>query len=135
MIGFEFSPEGVGIEGGVILIRINDGDDAAPVAYYYTDIYVLTAFADGLLATNTANRANQATQVITSLHGGIGRERLPVPIGAFVKVCSPDCLLSIGGFHSTTGPNYIWWGNILRAYGDGFRVDEPPSRPNRTISL
>src|ERR1700723_1352614 len=64
-LGFEISPEGVGIEGGVILIRVNDGDDAAPVTYYYTDIYILTAVANGLLTATNPNRANQAMQVIT----------------------------------------------------------------------
>jgi hypothetical protein len=125
-IGFEISPEGVGIEGGVILIRVNDGDDAASVTYHYTDIYVLTVLADRLVTTDNANRPNQARDVITALHGGTGHQRIPVPFGASVRVRSPDCLLSIGGFHSTTDPNYAWWGNIVRAYHDGFRTDETP---------
>jgi len=70
-------------------MRIDDGDDAAPVTYRYTDIYVLKALADGLLATNSANRVNQAIQVIKELRRN--RARTCPSVGRIRKVRSPDC--------------------------------------------
>ena len=77
-LGFEVSPEGVGIEGGVILIHIDDCDPSCPVAYSYTDIFVLTALAGGLVVPGQNNRAEQAREVLTRLHRGSGKDRVEI---------------------------------------------------------
>ena len=125
LLHFEVSPEGVGIEGGVILIQIDDSEDACPATYYYTDIYVLTALAVGLILTNRNSRARQAVKFLNRLRRGIGTERVAVPLGAFVKLRAPSCLLAIGGFHSSE-PAYSWWTNLIIAFRDNFRIDKTP---------
>jgi hypothetical protein len=122
-LGFELSPEGVGIEGGVILIQIEDSDPACPVTYSYTDIFVLTVLGDGLIVPEQKKRKKQALKVLRGIHSGKGRERILVPLGAFLPVRSPSCLLSIAGFHSTEN-SYCWWGNLLTALRDHFRLGE-----------
>ena len=124
VLGFEFSPEGVGLGGGVILIEIDGSDDACPVSYYYTDIFVLLAFFDGLIGT--AQTRDKAKMVIQHLRRNAGRMKAPLPLGVFVKMKSPSCLLAIAGFHSMED-SHCWWGTFLTALGEGFRADEIPA--------
>ena len=124
-LGFAMSPEGVGIEGGVILIHIDDGNPDCPVVYSYTDVFILTAMANGLLVPSQVNRTNQAHSVLAGLHEGSGRDSIRLPKGIFVKLRSPSALLSIGGFHNSEN-SYCWFGNLLAALQGNFRVDETP---------
>lgn len=77
-LGFEQSPEGVGLEGGVILIEIDDADESCPVTYYYTDIQVITVLADGFIAC-AKTRRDQALNVLRRLHRGVGTSRVSLP--------------------------------------------------------
>jgi hypothetical protein len=125
-LGFAHSSEGVGLGGGVILIKIHDRDPTCPVTYYYSDIFVLTALAEKLIVSAPDHRATQASDVLNRLRHGVGRERVPLPLGVFLKLRSAACLLSIGGFHSTE-ESYQWWGNLLIAFREGFHLETPPT--------
>jgi hypothetical protein len=122
---FERSPEGVGLEGGVILIEIDDSSDECPVTYYYTDIFIVTALAHGLISSERGKRVDQASTLLTRLHEGGGHDRVSVPIRLFLKIRSPSTLLAIGGFHSVE-ESYLWWVNLLAPLSNGFRVGETP---------
>jgi hypothetical protein len=122
---FERSPEGVGLEGGVILIEIDDSSDECPVTYYYTDIFIVTALALGLITSERGKRDEQALTLLRRLCEGSGHDRASVPIRLFLKIRSPSALLAIGGFHSVED-SYLWWVNLPEALSNGFRVDQTP---------
>jgi hypothetical protein len=124
-LGFELSPEGVGLGGGVILISIDDTIDACPVTYSYTDVFVVIALAEGLINSTNSYRCTQAAELLHKLSRGTGRERVSVPLGVFVQMRSPSALLAIGGFHSCED-SYAWWGNLLAALRGGFRAQNTP---------
>jgi hypothetical protein len=124
-LGFEHSPFGVGMGGGVVLMQIDDGDPSCPVTYYYSDIFILVVLAERWLVCENKYRNEQALEVIRRMRVGIGRERVSVPLGAFVKLRTPSTLLAAGGFHSPE-PQYCWWGNLITALEGNFRVDETP---------
>jgi hypothetical protein len=125
-LGFEFSPEGVGLGGGLIVISIDETDDACPVTYHYTDVFILTAFAEGLITGLSKTQRENVTKVLQELHRGSGRERVSVPLSLCLKVRSPSSLLAIAGYHSTEA-SYQWWSNLLTALRDGFRINETPA--------
>jgi hypothetical protein len=125
-LGFEFSPTGTGLGGGVILIKIDDSDDSCPVSYFYTDVFVLTALADEMIVSKRPARARQARNLISELRQGRGREPVPVPAGVFFKIRSASCLLAAAGFHSTE-ETYLWGHKLLSALRQGFRMDERSS--------
>ncbi len=124
-LGFELSPEGVGLGGGVIVISIDESDDSCPVNYHYTDVFILTALAERLITNLSEVQERHVKKLLQALHHGRGRERVSVPLTLCLKVRSPSCLLAIAGYHSTEEA-YIWWGNLLIALREGFRVHETP---------
>jgi hypothetical protein len=126
LLGFPISAEGVGLGGGLIVILIDDSTDVCTVTYYYTDIFILTALAEGMMVHSTgAERRELCARFLRNLHHGVGKERVEVPLALCVKVRSPSSLLAIGGYHSTEKP-YIWWGGLLTALQGGFRVHKTP---------
>lgn len=103
-LGFDPSPHGEGVAGGVVLIKYRVEDDGRlEVDYYYTDLYVLLAFEHELIQRKHGHSRTAITRCLQDLREGSGREKLTVPRPAFVRARSPATLLALLGLHSTHG--------------------------------
>ncbi len=105
-LGFEGTPEGVGTEGGVVLIEYKDNGDVLTVDYYYTDLFVLLAFQHDLIRRTHASSKKAVDDCLSDWHGGLGTEQLRVPKAAFLKAKNAEALLSLMGLH---GPRASGW--------------------------
>jgi hypothetical protein len=125
VLGFSQSPDGIGLEGGFILIEIDNESEECPVTYRYTDVFVITAFAEGLIRDpQNRYRRTQARELLAKLGTrNTSKDDIAVPINLLVKVKNPHCLLAIAGMHSTERA-YQWFGGYINALREGFRTDE-----------
>jgi hypothetical protein len=125
ILGFSQSQEGVGLEGGAILIRIDNSDGACPVTYFFTDVFIISAFAFGLIQTpKNSYRRTHARNVLSEMHIlREGKDVVSVPKSLFVEVKSAGCLLAIAGMHSAE-KSYQWSGAFLNAVEQNFRTDQ-----------
>ena len=102
-----------GVEGGVILMRFDGSNPALPVAYEYTDIYVITA-----IALKHLPRHHSVYTAAKNLRGNLKDEALTDKIGVseglFVKVGSASNLLSLLSLQS---PARINWQNRVVVSG------------------
>ena len=123
-LGFSLSPGGVGLEGGFITIEIDNEHDECPVIYRYTDIFIISAFADGLIRDpQNPYRRKQAQDLLAKLKQlGSGKDEISIPINLLLQVKNPHCVLAIAGMHSTGWP-YCWFGGYINALNGGFRTD------------
>jgi hypothetical protein len=124
VLRFSQSQGGVGLEGGVILIRIDNTDAGCPVSYLFTDVFIIAAFAEGLIQDpGNSYRRTQAREALNKINTlGSGKDTVPIPINLFVEAKNPGCLLAMSGLHSTEG--YQWHGTFLGALDKNFRTDE-----------
>lgn len=101
-----------GMGGGIILIEI-DLKNNCDVCYYYSDFFVLLAFANWLIF-RSKDQVNKAYEIIQKLKYDKSNIKLTIPKKLFLKIKSPDELLGICGFHNI---NHImfWEHNFLRA--------------------
>lgn len=105
-LGFEPSPEGLGTEGGVILMEFWDEDGELKVFYYYTDVFVVTLFRCGLV-THVDGRSQAAVSKLGQrLSQGSGKEQVSVPKAAFLKANGASQLLSLMGLHSESSSTW-----------------------------
>lgn len=115
--GFERSPEGVGLGGGVVIIEGNTRGDDFQITYHFTDLLILAALECGWIPGKAPARSQprrraphnpgeQATDIIRQLRFGLGHERLHLPIGVFVKAKGIDELLALIGLHSSIHTNF-----------------------------
>jgi hypothetical protein len=124
-LGFPQSPGGIGLQGGFILIEIDSENDECPVTYRYTDVFIISAFADGLIRDpQNTYRRTQARNLLAKLGGlSAGKDDIAVPVNLLVRMKDPHCLLAIAGMHSMAR-SYHWFGGYLNALRGGFRTDE-----------
>jgi len=127
-LGFEHSPTGVGLGGGVILTEFDIDKKGGKFRYFYTDIFIVLAFYEHLIIeTNFPQsgkpKAQVAERIISDLHEGVGRDKLNLPKAMFVEIETPDQLLAIGGFHSVL-KSYSWFTGFAIAYEQGLRIDK-----------
>jgi hypothetical protein len=128
-LGFEASPQGEGVAGGVVLIRYRVEDDGRlEVDYLYTDLYVLLAFENGLIQRGHGSSRNAIKTCLQQLREGLGSERLAVPRAAFVRAKSPAALLALLGLHGTL--DHTWKIDVTRVVnkvaGDGKMIQSEP---------
>lgn len=125
ILGFSLSQKGVGLQGGVILIRIDNRSSECPVTYLFTDVFIISAFAEGLIHDpKDGYRRTQARKVLSKLHTlEKGKDVVPIPINLFVEVKNPGCLLAIAGFYSAE-QSYQWYDAFLLALQKNFRTDD-----------
>lgn len=102
-LGFEASPEGIGVEGGVVLIEYTVEDGELLAKYYYTDVFILLAFELGLIVRRHKASSKTIQKCLLGLRKGLGNEGLSVPKAAFLAASGPDALLSLMGLHSQKG--------------------------------
>lgn len=102
-VGFESSPSGVGMGGGVLqqIVRV-DGDNL-DLSHRYTDIRILLAFHWEI---RSGPRRDSRDNVIPALREGVGSERVSLQPTLMVSPKNTDCLLELMGLHSTA---YSGW--------------------------
>ena len=85
-----------GIEGGVVIQRVCLQNESIDIKYFYTDIWLLTANAWGLIGSKSQNRA--AFKFLQSLSGFDYHEKQRIPISLFFEPRDVECLIGVMGF-------------------------------------
>jgi hypothetical protein len=111
-LGVETSPEGVGIEGGIVLLEYKDVNGSLDIVYYYTDIFILLAFKYDIIQCIDGRSKKAIRNCLTKLQRGLGSETVSVPIAAFIQAQSVDSLLSLMGLHSKIQSG--WKHNVIQ---------------------
>lgn len=106
MLGFGYSPEREGSEGGVVLIAFSDEGGEIRAEYYYSDVFVLLLFYCGAIKRKKKNSQKAIEKIFTEWRRGIGSERIRLPKAAFLKAKDASSLLSLMGLHSSS--QYAW---------------------------
>lgn len=111
-LGFESSPNGIGVMGGVILMEVSPGEEDLSVSYFYTDILIVVAFMQGIISRDDTAQ-QEATHLVHTLSNGSFRDKIKVPKDLFLNAVSPGHLLALLDLHGpVSGGN--WFNNILR---------------------
>jgi len=107
-------PVQCGRGGGVILIEIDDTDQAGNVVYSYTDYDIITAIAEGFLTEQIAIKNGpgrpykparlEATETLKLIHASDRDKKVWVSRKLFIEMSSADALLSAMGMR--TDNNY-----------------------------
>jgi len=139
VLGFETSPEGVGLGGGIIVTKIDDSGLDCSVSYLYTDLYLINALQSGLVQSKQSVRRTRilkwCREFYTALHKTKHHGKVKLRKSLFVEVKSADALLAIAGFHCAIGARspgcYRWWDHYLDALklhfqigSDGYPIEE-----------
>jgi hypothetical protein len=130
-LGFELSPEGVGLGGGIVLIEFNTESPSLHVTYGYTDVVILSAMARGWVPGQESNR-KQAETLLAELRKGSGAAKLEVPIGVFVRPKGPDELLALSGLHSISSTQFRYQIGLRLGRGYNFTEHGPLEDQIRT---
>ncbi|WP_299602686.1 hypothetical protein [uncultured Tateyamaria sp.] len=131
-LGFEFSPEGLGVGGGALLMKYGELDGSIVADYYYTDAYILSAFHHDVIRRKHASSRKALKTCLAGLRSGVGSKFLSVPKSAFLKAKDTDHLLALMCLHGPTSS--FWPGNLakLASYEGGLKAaNELPSPPNK----
>jgi hypothetical protein len=124
-LGFEFSPFGEGVGGGIILMEI-DASENLKIRYLYTDIIIQCGFRDGLLDTKYPPRDETVNNFFNAIYDGPGSDRVAVPKGMFLEARSPTALLGLMGLQnidSTTS----WRSHLMNLANPTLPENELPS--------
>lgn len=123
-LGFEESPEGEGLGGGLILTDWTPASDDFTVTYSYASVLTLTTQAQGIIGD--ADVQKKAAELITLLQRGPGREQLAIPRKVLLTPASPVGLLALMGLHAGTTERQInvHWNLLWR---------QPPSEEPASI--
>jgi hypothetical protein len=105
-LGFEASPEGVGVEGGFILIQFDTSVLNLGVRYFYTDLHVWLAFQCGVIRRRDGRSQAAVENCLKSLQYGLGNELVDVPWALMLEAKGPAELLALSGLHSHAA--HIW---------------------------
>ncbi|MBY6068810.1 hypothetical protein KUW17_18855 [Leisingera aquaemixtae] len=136
-LGFEFSPLGVGVGGGALLMKYGESSGEIVAEYYYTDAYILSAFQYDVIRRKHASSNKAIQECLKGLRQGVGATFLTVPISAFLKAKDADRLLALMCLH---GPvSSFWSSNLVRliSYECGYEKEEnlpaPPEKLRKYI--
>lgn len=99
-LGFEESPEGEGLGGGLILTDWRQADNGFTVSYSYASTFTLTAQARGIIGSTTVQQ--KAKEIIAALQHGPGREEVPIPRKVLLTPASAMGVLALMGLHAGT---------------------------------
>lgn len=95
-LGFETSPYGVGLNGGILLIDIKVAtDEAIAVDYFYTDVFIMRIMQLGII-----QKINGISQFWKDLVTGLGDDKVEVKKAFFLKAKGHEQLLELMGLHS-----------------------------------
>lgn len=105
-LGFESSPEGVGYQGGVILMDFKLIDCLIKIDYYYLDIFILQAFNMGVLTQKKRNSNSNIKTFSRELQTGKSHQKIKVRKSVFVKSKGPGHLLSLAGLQGSVNASW-----------------------------
>lgn len=110
---YGLSPVEAGRGGGVILIEIDDRDQAGNVVYSYTDYDIITAIAEGFLTDHTnqiavkagSGRPHKSSKAVASeklqlIQSSERGKKVSIPRKLFVEMKSVDALLGAMGMRA-----------------------------------
>jgi hypothetical protein len=125
-LGFESSPEGVGLQGGIVTITpITEKDGSLKgVEYRYTDVLVIFAICAGLVPGHSVDQ-EMANRVRSHLWHGSAREVFNLNKSFFVQALDAERLLALMGLHSRFSSS--WRLNVLRH--QSFEYQPRPPHP------
>lgn len=129
-LGFEFSPEGIGVGGGALLMKYGELDGSIVAEYYYTDAYILSAFDHDVIRRKHASSNNAVNACLADLRRGGGAKFLSVPKSAFLKAKDANHLLALMCLHGPT--TSFWSGNLANLISCDLglkKADELPAPP------
>ena len=109
-LGFEDSPSGAGMQGGIILVKLSPRTDSLGVAYYYTDILVITALYFRIVNKSPKISEKAFYSFYKNIMIGTSHDKIQVPRSFFVKAKTPDHLLGLMGLHSES---HVGWFNLI----------------------
>ena len=128
VFGYECSPEGVGIFGGVILQKLDvDKSGELTVKYFYTDLDILRAFNLGVIKRKHGKSNRAVSGLFDSLRIGYGK--ISLPKGAFLEAKGPEELMALAGFNACNCGPWIAWIRRLSALHCGLVRQENISLP------
>jgi len=135
--GYETSPEGVGLEGGVILqeLTVTATNDLG-LTYYYNDLDILRAFNLGIIQRSHPKSRKATTSLFDELKRDFGTFRIPK--GAFIQANGPSGLLELAGYPLVEGSPVKYWIKLLSALDAGLVPKEKirlPAGREQTIGL
>ncbi|EAQ66346.1 hypothetical protein MED121_06675 [Marinomonas sp. MED121] len=87
-----------GIEGGIVIQQVHLENETVNVKYFYTDIWLLTATAFGLIGSDKQKKS--AIKFLTSLSGFDYHEKIRIPLSLFFEPKDVECLLGVIGFRT-----------------------------------
>jgi len=110
-LGFEFSPTGVGVQRGVILIELEPDDSGLQISYAYTDIFVIIALNLGLVKKSPGIKSSVVKKLFQGIRDGVSNEKITIPRSVFVDAKSPEHLLGLISMHNRICNG--WWHHLL----------------------
>lgn len=127
--GYDASPTGIGIGGGVILqeIDVRPADELL-VHYSYTDLNIIRAFNLEIIKRPHAYSQKTVVGLFQELRRGRGKETIPIARGAFVDAKGPAELLALAEFNTGVGGLWPWWLKNVSALDGGFVKPEEAIR-------
>jgi hypothetical protein len=94
-LGFSPNYSGVGVEGSVLLLKIEPKKDDINIEYLYTDIYILNAFAMNLIKCDKPSAKNKKALKLIKLLST--NKKVKIPKDLFIKIKHSSALLCISG--------------------------------------
>jgi hypothetical protein len=137
-LGFELSPTGEGVQGGIVLMEINPSDTDLEVKYFYTDIIIIVAFyLEIIYRTHKASR-NAIERVYDDLHTGLSNDLVILPKSCFLSTSNPEQLLALTGFHNNIS-TCSWIQNLLtysafKFLNGNYPMDTPEDKMKTSIA-
>ena len=110
-LGFEPSPFGTGVQGGVILMELDPKSSSMEIRYYYTDVFVITALCLKIVSRKPNVRATIFDSFYRNVRDGVSDEKMPLPKSLFVEAKGPEHLLGLMVLHNRI--NYGWWHHLI----------------------
>lgn len=129
-LGFEPSPEGTGVQGGVILMRFDCSGASLTVEYLCTNVFIITAFHLGIISWPRRSMNDAVRKLYNNLQNGTSHQKVRVTKSAFLKAKSPEHLLALIGLH---GNHSICWINELIDYATDSNLPLAKKLSNGTI--
>lgn len=120
--GFEESPRGEGLGGGVILIDIQNTETQVTPSYLYTDINVLTAWWLDIIKRQATHH-----EVVRKVRGALEAEphgKVTLTKSSFLRARTPEHLLALAGLHSRF--HGAWPNQLFRVAAHDFRGEQLP---------
>lgn len=125
-LGFELSPSGTGVQGGVILMELDPHGDSMDIRYHYTDVFVIAALSLGIVMRKRKIASKVFNTFYSNVKEGDSSEKVKVPKSFFVEAKSPGHLLGLMGLHNNRIAN-VWWNHLISIGKDKFVRPIPDS--------